>query len=290
MREIAVRRSYAKLNLHLAIQRKRSDGFHDISSLFQRISLFDTVTFRVTADSSFECRITGMTCENNIMVAAAKRFMLATGLHFRIAIEIVKRIPIGGGLGGGSSNAAAVLTYLQEHFNHPLSQAELAELAAETGSDVPFFLADTPAAYVSGRGEVLFPIPCTGKYWTVVVFPGFHISTAAAFREWDRQSPSSRKRSVETGRALLIEQLCERTPDAWCFSNSFTSQTLQANSLYGQVFRLLAACNSGYSNLTGSGSACYGVFSTREAAEAAAAVLRSELPDRGVLCLTADFC
>ena len=289
MSETAVCRSYAKLNLHLAIQGRRADGFHDISSLFQRIRLYDTLRFRVTAGNAFDCRISGMDADGNIMYAAAEQFMRTAGLQCVLDIAIEKRIPIGAGLGGGSSNAAAVLRFLQDYFNSPLPETELAELGAKTGSDVPFFLADTPIAHASGRGEVLYPVGCSRKWWFLVVFPGFHTSTAAAFREWDRQNSTSRMEISDLSRSQLIEQYCGLAPEEWNFSNSFVPLMVRTHPLYARIFRLFESCGSGYSNLTGSGSACFGIFRDRAAAEAACAVLRAELP-ADARCLTADIC
>ncbi|HEX3110300.1 MAG TPA: 4-(cytidine 5'-diphospho)-2-C-methyl-D-erythritol kinase [Thermoanaerobaculia bacterium] len=175
-------RSYAKINWSLRVTGKRADGFHDLETVFQLISLHDTLTFTesdrlvVTCDDR-----TIPTDERNLVVKAAR----ALGVD-RVAIHIEKRIPSGGGLGGGSSNAAATLIALSKMFN---LDRPLESIALQLGSDVPFFFVGG-TAYATGRGEVITPLPDAPKLPLLLVLPRQRVSTAEAFRSLTHFSPA----------------------------------------------------------------------------------------------------
>jgi len=165
--------AHAKINWALRVTARRDDGFHDLETLFQEISLHDTLTIEAAEQFSFTCDDpTIPTDERNLVVRAARALDSPP-----VAIHLQKRIPAGGGLGGGSSDAAATLVALSKMFS---LNAPLPELALRLGSDVPFFLVGG-TAYATGRGEVLTPLPSPGSIPLLLLFPPERVLTAKAF-------------------------------------------------------------------------------------------------------------
>ena len=176
----------AKINLSLRILGKRPDGFHELETLLAPIGLADTIEVSHGTGHGIT-----MTCNdpelptdsNNLCVKAAEAFRVATGLDHGIAITLLKRIPHGAGLGGGSSDAAAVLKGLNELFDQPLVNEELHQIAASLGSDVPFFLASGPA-WCRGRGEILEEALALPKRNLLLIKPPFPVPTAWAYKKY----------------------------------------------------------------------------------------------------------
>ena len=176
----------AKINLSLRILGKRPDGFHGIESMMVPLLLADTleITHGSAAGIQLTCSDPEIpTGEDNLCVRAAALFLKATGLNHGIAITLQKRIPHGAGLGGGSSDAAAVLKGLNALFDHPLVEEELHELATQLGSDVPFFLLDGPAM-CRGRGEILEPVPQLPDRTLLLMKPPFPVPTVWAYKQY----------------------------------------------------------------------------------------------------------
>ena len=177
--------SPAKINLFLHVIGKRPNGYHDIHSLMCGLTLYDTLTL------DFQASKTTVVCthpavpedETNIAYRAAECFFDALGNSGGVCIDIEKRIPVAAGLGGGSSDAAATLTGLNELFGAPLAPEALHALAAEIGSDVPFFLAGS-AAVCRGRGEIVEPIPFPHQLPLLLIKPGFGVPTPWAYSRW----------------------------------------------------------------------------------------------------------
>ena len=176
----------AKINLSLRILGKRSDGFHELETLLAPIGLADTieVSHGTGHGITLTCNDPELpTDSNNLCVKAAEAFRVATGLDHGIAITLLKRIPHGAGLGGGSSDAAAVLKGLNELFDQPLVNEELHQIAASLGSDVPFFLASGPA-WCRGRGEILEEATALPKSNLLLIKPPFPVPTAWAYKKY----------------------------------------------------------------------------------------------------------
>jgi 4-diphosphocytidyl-2-C-methyl-D-erythritol kinase len=175
----------AKINLYLHILGKRPDGFHELETLMAPISLGDTLEIELVARGiEFTCSdpALGDAKENLATRAAAiflEEFRLATGVR----IHLEKAVPVGAGLGGGSSDAAAVLLALRELTGVACGDAKLAELAARLGSDVPFFIYRTPAV-CRGRGEIIEPVALKEKLQGLLVHPGFGVSTPWAYKTY----------------------------------------------------------------------------------------------------------
>jgi 4-diphosphocytidyl-2-C-methyl-D-erythritol kinase len=174
----------AKVNLFLEVLAKRSDGYHEIATLMVAVSLTDTLEFK--EDPSGEIQLSCdqpdlATGPENLIVRAATLLRERTGRKRGVTIRLAKRIPVAAGLAGGSTDAAATLAGLNELWQLGLESSELARLAGEIGSDVAFFFA-TPAAWCTGRGEMVVPLAVPRPLWFVLLCPPFGISTADVYR------------------------------------------------------------------------------------------------------------
>src|SRR5512139_1382956 len=171
----------AKVNLILDVLGKRPDGYHEVAMLMVRLSLHDRVTVALVADGGISVTCPGLDLaadEENIAARAARLFLAHTGEQTGVAIRIAKQIPAAAGLGGGSSDAAAVLLALNDLLDTQLSRGELQTLGVRLGADVPFFLCGAMAAWATGIGERLTPWRGLPPCWLVLVNPGFAVSTA----------------------------------------------------------------------------------------------------------------
>ncbi len=181
----------AKLNLFLHVTGRRADGYHDLQTLFQLIDLSDTIGITPREDGLIERSggPPGLAPEADLTVRAARALQAATGTRLGASLRVVKRIPMGGGLGGGSSDAATTLLALNRLWGCGLSLPHLAELALALGSDVPVFVRGT-SAWASGRGEELTPVELP-ECWYLIVHPGVAVSTAQVFQmpELTRNTP-----------------------------------------------------------------------------------------------------
>jgi 4-diphosphocytidyl-2-C-methyl-D-erythritol kinase len=181
----------AKLNLFLHVTGRRSDGYHDLQTVFQLIDLADDIHIQVRSDGLIE-RPTGpegVPPEADLMVKAARALQAATATGFGATLSVTKRIPMGGGLGGGSSDAATVLVALNHLWKCGLNEGDLAAIGVKLGADVPVFVRGR-SAWAEGRGERLTPIELP-ETWFALVHPQVHVPTAAVFQapELTRNSP-----------------------------------------------------------------------------------------------------
>lgn len=181
--------SPAKINLFLAVTGRRADGFHEIVSIISKLEFGDTVTISIKksgGEDELYCQDRGLDCgPDNLILRAARSFFEATGLAFSVVVRLEKRIPLGAGLGGGSSNAAATLRALNKMCGEPLGFEDLVELGSALGSDVPLFLRPGPA-FVRGRGEIIEALPASMKevfsgYQVLLFAPRYPISTTWAY-------------------------------------------------------------------------------------------------------------
>ncbi len=176
-------RAYAKLNLGLRVLYKRPDGYHELRTVFQTISLADQIDISFTPARVSSIEVHGMpTITGNLVERAALLVAEATGIEGKIVFHLRKKIPMGAGLGGGSSDAAAVLLALPVLAGRPLAADDLEAIAAKLGSDVPFFLHGGTALGL-GRGEELYPLPDQAGARGLLVVPDIHSSTAEAYRD-----------------------------------------------------------------------------------------------------------
>jgi 4-diphosphocytidyl-2-C-methyl-D-erythritol kinase len=181
----------AKLNLFLHVVGRRGDGFHDLQTLFQLLDWGDEIGIEVTADARIE-RVAGpasIAPDDDLTVQAARALQQATGTAQGACLRVRKRIPLGGGLGGGSSDAATVLRVLNKLWGADLGKRELDRIGLTIGSDVPVFLAGS-SAWAEGRGELLTPMELP-EAWYLIIYPGVAVATAGIFQapELTRNSP-----------------------------------------------------------------------------------------------------
>ena len=190
--------SPAKVNLTFEILGKRDDGYHEIKSIMQPVNLFDHVTVTVSEGSGIDIISKGVKVpedETNLAHKAAKAYLERSGLQKLVEITLDKSIPTGSGLGGGSSNAAAVLTALNRKLN-ALGEKDLFEIAPALGADVAFFIRCV-SAYVGGIGEKVSTIPDFPLFNYVVIYPKFEIPTKEVFDKWDRMNEGKVKENSE---------------------------------------------------------------------------------------------
>lgn len=263
----------AKLNLHLDIRARRADGFHDLRSLFVMIGLYDELT--ATVNDGYECRVQGcghIPLEKNLIWRAYTRYCETAEKFIGLSVDCRKQIPEMAGLGGGSSDAAAMLRVMR--LIHPvnLGREGLAEIAAELGSDVPFFLSSA-SALVEGRGEIVEPLETPEQWYCVVIKPGFDISTGEAYRCLDGfKGTIANSLSVKE-----IHHLYGRPPAEWKFFNSFTGVLAADYPQIESYLSILRTQGAEYANLSGSGSALFGVFRDSETADRCYSLLKKDI-------------
>lgn len=275
-------RSLAKINLDLRVLNKRPDGFHDLRTIFQTISLADTLEIEFSPGRTRIDLESNLDIPDNLIVRAADRALHALRKTGRFQIRLRKNIPLGGGLGGGSSNAAAILLALPAMLGKPLPLETLIELASRLGSDVPFFLLGGTAAGL-GRGTELYPLPDFPNSPALLVTPGVHVSTAQAYRALNREltndAPSS---SINSFQAFAWRVDGRPPEEGWRCVNDFESVVFseypQLKSIKGKLLKLGAQP----ALMTGSGSTLFGVFESRELRDQAVASLRKETGNENV--------
>jgi len=263
--------SFAKLNLDLRVLSKRPDGYHDLRTVFQTISLKDSL--RIDFDPAKRAQIeldSSVEIADNLVVRAAKLVLehLKVKAHVRFALN--KQIPMGAGLGGGSSNAAATLLALPALAGKPAPLTELARLAETLGSDVPFFLQGGTAVGL-GRGTELYPLPDLPSHHALVVSTGIHVSTAEAYKALGRGVIAHESPILKEFQAIAWS-LQSATLEQLPLKNDFEAAVFQLHPELAAVVRKLRKLGAKPAMMTGSGSAVFGLFENpTEARHAAAA-------------------
>ena len=259
--------------MHLRVYRRRNDGYHGILSIFQAISLTDSIVIRslkesdtIEIDGNFDCPTRQTTVYKAVLA-----YRETTGTRTGLSISVEKRIPAGAGLGGGSSDAAAVLVGLEAVLRGGLKLGAAQSLGAQIGSDVPFFLTGG-AAIVSGRGEEVSPLEARVDYLLVLAFPGLAVPTGWAYSLLDGERPDD-SAEPDPGREELAAAYGGDIR-RWPFANSFEGPIGRARSEIPRVKELLAGSGASFAAMSGSGNAIFGVFEDEPAAMVAAARLR----------------
>lgn len=257
---VLLARAFAKINLDLRVLARRADGYHEIRTVLQSIDLHDTI--RMEASSGFEFHAPqGLGGEDNLVVRAAREFERETGVAVRARITLDKRIPVGAGLGGGSADAAATIFGLERLTGRRLTAPSLQRCLGALGSDVPFFAVGGRAVAV-GRGDEVYPLEDDCEYALLLVVPGFGVRTAEAY-SWLTVSPSSPS----------IEGFCAQFApgrEGGERRNDFEAPVFGRYPVLARIHAELIGRGAVRAALSGSGSVVYGVFSSKEAAEAAA--------------------
>jgi 4-diphosphocytidyl-2-C-methyl-D-erythritol kinase len=263
-------KAFAKINLSLVVLNHRADGFHDLRTVFQSISLGDDLTLRF--EKARRTRIE-VECEpdipGNLAESAAEQALDAMGIRGIVRITLNKHIPMGGGLGGGSSDAAAVLLALPVLAGGRMEESQLHQIAANLGSDVPYFLMGGTALGV-GRGEELYRLPPVRARHVLVVIPAVQVSTAEAY------AALGRPMGQLTGEAAFIRMKrfqsfaraldgAAREADWKAFSgNDFEAAVYKRHPLLHNLQRKLERLGARPARMSGSGSTLFGVFGSPE--------------------------
>lgn len=281
-----IRQAPAKINLGLRILGRRPDGYHELRTIFQTISLADRLEIdcELAAETCIELRCNRPELENdgNLAARAARALLQRLGLTARVRIRLQKNIPCGAGLGGGSSDAAAVLTALAAQLpTAPDQAAALREVAAGLGSDVPFFLVGG-AALGSGRGEEIRPLADRPAGPVVVAAPGISVSTAWAYRTFARRNagkltPAAQRRIMDSFRsAVRAYDAGGAAQLAGIAANDFEQIVFRQFPQLESIKQRLLAAGARPALMSGSGSALFGIFESGKQAEAAARSFASE--------------
>ncbi len=257
-------RAPAKINLFLRILAKEDTGYHQIETLFAAVGLYDELHLDRT-DGGVSVDVMGPAVgpeKENLAYRAARALLERVDSEAGVRIQLTKNIPVGAGLGGGSSDAGATLRALNVLLGNPLSEAGLLELAGDLGSDVPFFALGTGAALAWGRGERLTPVPALEDGQIVLALPRVSVSTALAYRELPPFAPRSPSTldPHEVGRSRWLAEHAV---------NDFERSVFRRHPRLGEIRDAIAAEGAAVARLTGSGAALYGIFPGRAAAESA---------------------
>lgn len=265
-------RAYAKINLGLHVLGKRPDGYHNIETVFRLIDVYDELDVLQSDEGiQFFSNAPELANDNtNLCVRAANLLHDLTGTHTGVEMSMIKHIPIGAGLGGGSSDAAATLKGLTKLWSLDISSEELQTISATLGSDVPFFFTGQ-TAYATGRGEVLKPFDLGIPYWILVATPGIRVSTTWAYST-TKPKPNLKRPNLQT---LLEQEIgnleCLRTNLVNDFEEAVFPQFPEISTLKDA----LLAGGAELALMSGSGSSVFGFFTAPEKAEGLAKDLSS---------------
>ncbi len=254
--------SPAKVNLHLEIGPVEDSGLHQLRSLFHLIGLQDTLYLTIDDDiEGFQLICRGYQIpEENTLKRAYAVFREAAGRNFGCRAELIKRIPPGSGLGGGSSNAAAVLAALNSLTGSGLTQAQLKEAGSTVGSDVPFFLQGVPCAFVEGTGEQVSEVPSSCRLPALIIMPDVRVSTRWAYAALDEMREDPRSYTYQMGKLQCIREFQEKDPSEWAFKNSFLPLVEKHWPDYRNIREVLQEHHVSFEALSGSGAAVVGIF------------------------------
>jgi 4-diphosphocytidyl-2-C-methyl-D-erythritol kinase len=266
MRDSIQIRSYAKINWTLDVLFKREDGYHEIRTIYQTVSLYDRLHLKGT-DGEIEVACNDARApsdETNLAHRAAMMLREAAGVGSGARIEIEKRIPVAGGLGGGSSNAASALVGLARLWQVSIDEGEMLRLAASLGSDVPFFLTGGTALGI-GRGEEVYPLEEVKCENLLLANPAIEVSTAGAYARLSLLTRSGSARIIPFT-LLAAKGNCALPLSA---SNDLEEVVLAAHPEIAELKRRLLRLGAGRALMSGSGATVYGVFDNLETCERA---------------------
>ena len=281
MRSLTLK-SFAKLNLFLKVLNKRPDNYHNIETLFERISLYDTITLRLRSDG-----IINITCDNpdlptdeaNFCYKSAKVLQDKYKVKEGVDIRIVKRIPVSAGLGGGSSNAATTLIGLNRLWRLNLSLNRLVSLSKQIGCDVPFFIYDSSFAFGLNRGDKIVPLNALKdlRLWHILIVPKITVSTPFVYNKWDAFSGlTTSTHDVKIITSALRIKAVSLLPAL--LYNGLEDVTLRFYPEVRRVKKKLVHLGLKSILMSGSGPAVFGLVSSRK--EAVRVTNEARKPDR----------
>jgi len=260
-------RAPAKINLHLEVLGRRPDGYHEVRTLLQTVDLADTLAARPAPGGRLVLRVepegSAPADGGNLVLRAAEALRGAAGCDAGAELELVKRIPAGAGLGGGSSDAAAALLLLRELWGLAMDDGGLARIAAELGADVPFFLLGGLAVGY-GRGDEVVPLPDLEPLEVAIAWPETPVATAEAYRRLDAPLTWGRP----SGTVFAVARGAE--PPWGAMRNDLEPVAAAMVPAVGALLGAMRAAGALRAAVSGSGSAVFGLFRSRERARAAA--------------------
>lgn len=249
----------AKINLGLHITGKRSDGYHDIETLFYLTGLSDALEFVISDNAAGKDILsttginTGGTTEDNLVIKAIRKLREKYTFPY-LKIHLHKTIPVGAGLGGGSSDSTCFLKAINRYFELKISEQELKNVALELGSDCPFFIEGVPS-FASGRGEILSPAPnVLSGYYMVILNPGVSINTREAYQNCKPVKPPS-----------SLPEIIAHPITEWkaLITNDFEDFAIKKYSIIGKFKKELYDSGALFGLMSGSGSSVYGIFPSK---------------------------
>jgi len=269
----------AKVNLVLKVLNKRKDSYHDLHTLFERISLSDKITISrmkkgiiVTCDKPVTRK-----ASDNIVYKAAELILKTAKIDSGLKIDIKKRIPIAAGLGGGSSDAASTLIGINKLFNIGMSRERLVRLGSMLGADVPFFIYDTPYAVGKGIGDKLNKVNSRLKLFHILIYPGFKLATKDVYARVGGESELGLTRKRPDAKITI--------PKDWdslesLMRNDLEDAAVQVRPIIGRIIRCLATSLGRRFMVSGSGPSVFCLYKTRKEAVKARRKLLKNVPER----------
>lgn len=273
-------RSGCKINLGLRIGPKRADGFHEIFSIFQPLDFpCDHLRIGEGKKPGLELVCSRHIEGPNILNRAYDLFARASGRSPALKLELIKKIPMGAGLGGGSGNAGRFLLWLNEHCGRPLATAQLQKLAMRLGADVPFFLLNVPCL-AEGAGECLTPLDAAWpELWAVLVWPEIHVDTAWAYAAFDELSPAAKCFAEKdlTKQALRNKNFFPYEAGGKAeMRNDLEAPVFCRYPLLDRIRKQFLELEAFQAGMSGSGSTIFGLFGNIDLARRAAKRLRAQ--------------
>ncbi|CUS82237.1 4-diphosphocytidyl-2-C-methyl-D-erythritol kinase [Candidatus Kryptonium thompsonii] len=248
--------SPGKINIGLRVWRKREDGYHDIETVFHEVKLFDEIEMEISDEIEFETNSNEIPRGfENLCLKAVRIFFESFGIHSGVRIYLKKRIPVGAGLGGGSSNSAAVLKGLNILFGVGADDDLLSELGSLIGSDVPFFIKGG-TAYATGRGEIIEPIEVKVPYKIVIVYPNVKVSTSWVYGNLNLRSHDGE----ESLKKIVVENIDKPDKLRELVKNDLEDVVFRYHPIVADVKEKLYEIGAVFSLMSGSGSAVFGFF------------------------------
>lgn len=265
----------AKINLFLEVLNKRPDGFHNINSVFQAVSLFDNLLFKIIDEPIIKIKLVNdidiPVNKNNLIYKAFTTFCRKYNISRGLSVELEKNIPVAAGLGGGSSDAAATILACNLLYDKNISVGEMIDLSLEIGSDLPFFFS-SGTAKVTGRGEVVEDKELPLDYHLVLINPGIQVSTAESYVKLKRgltnsKLPFNLARCRSAGEMITSLKLV---------GNDFEKNVFNSYSQIVRVKTFLEECGAALVRMSGSGSTMFGIFYTKPELNSASLVTEGD--------------
>jgi 4-diphosphocytidyl-2-C-methyl-D-erythritol kinase len=258
----------AKVNLFLRVLAREESGYHQLETLYSAVDLCDEILLH-RKERGVSVEVVGPSVgpdEENLAYRAADALLEAAGFTMGVHVHLIKNIPVGAGLGGGSSDAGATLRALNTLLGEPFSASALLEIAGRLGADVPFFASGAGTALAWGRGERLVPIPGAARLSVLLALPSLHIATGEAY---EHLSVPERTTPV----TLALDALCRPETLAELAVNDFEASVFVRHPELGKLREALHEAGALTARLSGSGAALFGLFNDRAAADQAKASL-----------------